>query len=81
MYIGAILPFEAWGSGDLGLSPWRLVVLFILVLILRRLPALLALYKIIPSLRNLKEATFVGYFVRGDSSCAVTAVRSALCRD
>lgn len=41
---------------------WRLFVLAILVLLLRRLPVVLALYKFIPAIRTWREAVFTGWF-------------------
>jgi len=41
---------------------WRVIVLAILILILRRMPAILALYKWIPDIKTLREAAFVGWF-------------------
>ncbi|KAI9323678.1 Sodium/hydrogen exchanger family-domain-containing protein [Dichotomocladium elegans] len=43
-------------------SIWRLVVLAILVLLLRRLPSTLLLYKITPAILDWKEALFAGWF-------------------
>lgn len=47
---------------DLGITPWRLVVLCIGVLFLRRIPAILALYKLVPEISSWKEALFCGHF-------------------
>jgi sodium/hydrogen antiporter len=41
---------------------YRLVGLGILVLILRRLPFLLALHKMIPQIENIQQAVFIGFF-------------------
>ncbi|KAK7061109.1 hypothetical protein VNI00_000845 [Paramarasmius palmivorus] len=43
LYIGAWLPFETWHSETLGTDVWRLIVLFVVVLTLRRIPAILFL--------------------------------------
>ena len=45
IYIGAWMPFETFTNHELTLVPWRLVVIGLLVLLLRRLPIILALYK------------------------------------
>lgn len=42
--------------------PWRLIVIGLLVLILRRLPAVVALYKWIPDVKTFREALFSGHF-------------------
>lgn len=44
------------------LAVWRLIVLTIGVLTIRRLPIILALYKWIPDVKTLREAAFVGWF-------------------
>ncbi|KII92097.1 hypothetical protein PLICRDRAFT_36884 [Plicaturopsis crispa FD-325 SS-3] len=62
VYIGAWLPFDSFNTPELGLVPWRLVVLFIVILALRRIPSLLILYKFIPEISSWKEALFSGHF-------------------
>ncbi|KAJ3900872.1 hypothetical protein F5879DRAFT_992479 [Lentinula edodes] len=41
---------------------WRLIVIAILVLLFRRLPAVVALYKWIPDIKTFREAIFTGHF-------------------
>lgn len=60
IYIGAIIPFEDFNH--FGLTPWRLVVITILILLFRRLPVILALYKWIPDIKTFREALFSGWF-------------------
>ncbi|KZV73094.1 hypothetical protein PENSPDRAFT_318780 [Peniophora sp. CONT] len=62
IYIGAWLPFDQFNEPELGVTPWRLVVLFIAVLFLRRIPSLLLLYRWIPEIRSWREALFTGHF-------------------
>lgn len=62
VYIGAWTPFNDFDSSALTLSPWRLVVIAILVLLLRRLPIMIALYKWIPDIKTFREAAFCGHF-------------------
>lgn len=62
VYIGAWLPFTSFNSPELGITPWRLVVCFIVILILRRIPVLLVLYKWVPEIDGWKEALFSGHF-------------------
>ncbi|KAF8519669.1 Sodium/hydrogen exchanger family-domain-containing protein [Gautieria morchelliformis] len=62
IYIGAWLPFASYNSPELGITPWRLVVLFLCLLALRRLPSLLILYKWVPDIRDWREAVFAGHF-------------------
>ncbi|PWN28390.1 hypothetical protein BDZ90DRAFT_264309 [Jaminaea rosea] len=61
-FAGAAVPFATFNLPDLGITPWRLIVLAVLVLLLRRLPPMLLFYKAIPALRDVSEAAFVGYF-------------------
>lgn len=64
MYIGAILPWSDFNdpTGS-GITWGRLVGLGFLVLVFRRLPAILALYKLMPGVcADWKEALFMGYF-------------------
>ncbi|KAG9002488.1 hypothetical protein FRB94_003848 [Tulasnella sp. JGI-2019a] len=63
IYIGAWIPFKDFNQiANFSITPWRLVVLSILILIFRRLPAIVALYKWIPDIKNLREAVFSGHF-------------------
>ncbi|ORX36017.1 Sodium/hydrogen exchanger family-domain-containing protein [Kockovaella imperatae] len=60
LYIGAILPWAQFS--EFNLTPWRLVVLGILVMICRRLPWVLALSHFIPTLPTWRESLFAGFF-------------------
>ncbi|KDQ53540.1 hypothetical protein JAAARDRAFT_39225 [Jaapia argillacea MUCL 33604] len=62
VYIGAWMPFTAFNSPELGIVPWRLVVVFLAILALRRIPSLLVLYKWVPEITSWKEALFSGHF-------------------
>ncbi|KAF9201230.1 hypothetical protein BGZ49_008543 [Haplosporangium sp. Z 27] len=62
VYIGASIPFHSFGDSSLDLSVWRLVVLAILILVLRRLPFVMALKPFIPALTTYREAAFAGWF-------------------
>lgn len=64
IYIGAIIPWDAYNTGgtSLGISPWRIVVLGITVLVLRRLPGVFALQKAIPAVTSVTDAAFAGWF-------------------
>lgn len=61
-YIGAWLPWKDFSSPSIGISPWRLVVFSISILFLRRFPAILALYKCVPQIKNWKQALLCGHF-------------------
>ncbi|KAJ6527033.1 Sodium/hydrogen exchanger family-domain-containing protein [Mycena capillaripes] len=62
VYIGAWMPFESFNSPELGISPWRLIVLFIAILALRRIPSVLLLYRWVPEITTWREALFTGHF-------------------
>lgn len=62
VYIGAIIPWGDFGNVDLGLTPWRLVVIAILILIFRRLPILIILKPVMPAMKTYREAIFSGWF-------------------
>jgi sodium/hydrogen antiporter len=62
VFVGAWTPFNDFDDDVLSLKPWRLVVIAILVLLLRRLPPMIALYKWIPDVKNFREALFSGHF-------------------
>lgn len=62
IFIGAWMPFSAFSNAELTLSVWRLIVIAILVLLLRRLPIILALYRWIPDVKTFREAVFSGHF-------------------
>ena len=62
IYIGAWLDFKAFNSPALGITPWRLVTLFLCIAAFRRIPALLALYKWVPEIKTWREALFTGHF-------------------
>ncbi|KAI8979977.1 Sodium/hydrogen exchanger family-domain-containing protein [Pilobolus umbonatus] len=62
IYIGAIIPWSDFGNADIGLSPWRLVVMAILILLFRRLPIMLLMKPVMPALKTYREALFSGWF-------------------
>ncbi|KAH8698089.1 Sodium/hydrogen exchanger family-domain-containing protein [Phaeosphaeriaceae sp. PMI808] len=64
MYIGAVLPWDEFNQPDItGITYGRLLALGILVLLLRRIPAMMAIYKLMPNtVKSWREALFMGYF-------------------
>ncbi|CAF3449903.1 unnamed protein product [Fusarium graminearum] len=64
MYIGAILPWESFHDPTgTGITLPRLFGLGFLVLVFRRLPAILTYYKAMPAVcKSWKDALFMGYF-------------------
>lgn len=63
IYIGAIMPWSDFSSDVTGITPGRLVALGVLILLLRRIPAIMVIYKAMPNtIKNWREALFMGYF-------------------
>lgn len=62
VFVGAWMPFGDFSDAALTLSVWRLIVIAILVLLLRRLPIMMVLYKWIPDVKTFREAIFSGHF-------------------
>ncbi|KAF1815421.1 hypothetical protein P152DRAFT_374273, partial [Eremomyces bilateralis CBS 781.70] len=62
VYFGTIIPWEQFNTDILGIHPWQLIVLGLLVLFFRRIPIMLALKPVIPDLKTWREALFAGHF-------------------
>ncbi|WFD30924.1 hypothetical protein MSPP1_001950 [Malassezia sp. CBS 17886] len=62
IYIGTQMPWHSFNDQTINLSVWRLIVLSILVLLLKRIPIVIALWKFIPDIKTFHEALFSGYF-------------------
>ncbi|KAF9240279.1 Sodium/hydrogen exchanger family-domain-containing protein [Melanogaster broomeanus] len=62
VYVGAWMPFESFSNETLTLSVRRLIAIAILILIFKRLPIMIALYKFIPDVKTFREALFSGHF-------------------
>ncbi|OAQ98660.1 hypothetical protein LLEC1_02615 [Akanthomyces lecanii] len=64
MYIGTIMPWSEFNDpAGTGLTYGRLMLLGILVILFRRIPAIFLTYKLMPAVcTNWKEALFMGYF-------------------
>ncbi|SCV05332.1 LANO_0H05160g1_1 [Lachancea nothofagi CBS 11611] len=62
VYFGAIIPWQQFNDAELGLNAWRLIILGIVVITLRRIPAVLAFKTMIPDIKSWREAIFVGHF-------------------
>lgn len=62
VYFGSVVPWADFNNKELGLDVWRLIVIAILILLFRRIPAMLALSPLIPDIRNWREALFCGHF-------------------
>lgn len=62
VYFGTIIPWDQYNAPAYGLEPWRLVVIAILVIFFRRIPAMMALKPFIPDIKTWREALFAGHF-------------------
>lgn len=62
IFVGAWIPFADFNNHELTLSVWRLFVIAILILLLRRLPIIIVLYRWIPDIKTFREAVFTGHF-------------------
>lgn len=61
MWYGAVCPWQRFLANDV-VPISRLVALGILVLLLRRLPWVLAVHRRIPQIKQVRQAVFVGFF-------------------
>ncbi|KAG7193540.1 uncharacterized protein KQ657_000609 [Scheffersomyces spartinae] len=62
VYFGAIVPWDDFNNHALGLDVWRLCILAIVVIFLRRIPAVLAFKPFTPDIKTWREALFCGHF-------------------
>lgn len=62
IYLGASLPWDSYNGSLEGLSYGNLILIGFLLLLLRRLPAVLLLSRFIPAIKTLREALFAGWF-------------------
>ncbi|OBA22308.1 putative Na+/H+ antiporter [Metschnikowia bicuspidata var. bicuspidata NRRL YB-4993] len=62
VYFGAIVPWEDFNNSAIGLDVWRLIVLAIVIIFLRRIPGIMALKPFIPDIKTWREALFCGHF-------------------
>lgn len=91
VYFGAIVPWQDFNNSLLGLDVWRLVVLAVVIIFLRRIPPVMALKPVTPDIKTWREALFCGHFgpigvgavfaallARKELEAHYTAVESAL---
>lgn len=62
VYFGSIIPWSSYNRPDWGITPWRLVVISVMVILFRRIPIMLALKPVIPDIKTWREALFAGHF-------------------
>ncbi|MBW0490709.1 hypothetical protein O181_030424 [Austropuccinia psidii MF-1] len=61
LVLGALMPIDAWNDGKL-LTPAKLALSGVMILVFRRLPAIMCFYRWIPAVLDWKEAMFFGHF-------------------
>lgn len=61
MWYGAVCPWQSFVANNV-ISIGRLIPLGLLILLVRRPPFILGLYKKIPQIDGIKQATFMGFF-------------------
>ncbi|KAI0472314.1 Sodium/hydrogen exchanger family-domain-containing protein [Xylaria cf. heliscus] len=61
MWYGAVCPWQIFVANNV-ISIRRLIPLALLILLIRRPPFILGLYKKIPQIDGIKQATFMGFF-------------------
>lgn len=59
VYFGAIIPWERFTEQ---MNAWKLLACLMLILLLRRIPIVLAMHHWTPDIRNYREALFSGHF-------------------
>lgn len=62
IFLGAMMPFGSWVDPDTTLNIWRLFVVAILTLLLKRIPIMVGLWKYVPDIKTFRDALFVGHF-------------------
>ena len=62
VYFGSIIPWNDFNNSALGLEVWRLIILAVVIIFLRRFPAVMALKPVTPDIKSWREALFCGHF-------------------
>jgi len=62
VYFGSIIPWAEFNKPSWGITPWRLVVIALFVILFRRIPVMVALKPLIPDIKTWREALFAGHF-------------------
>ena len=62
VYLGSIIPWEQYNNPVIGLTPWKLVIIAIFVVLFRRIPVMMLLKPLIPDIKTWREALFAGHF-------------------
>jgi sodium/hydrogen antiporter len=59
VYFGAIIPWESFTAQ---INAWNMLACLVLILLLRRIPIVIAMHHWIPDIHNYREALFSGHF-------------------
>ncbi|KAH0558531.1 hypothetical protein GP486_004812 [Trichoglossum hirsutum] len=62
VYFGSIIPWSQFNLPEMGVTPWRLAVIAIFVVLFRRIPIMLMLKPLIPDIKTWRESLFAGHF-------------------
>ncbi|MCJ1375178.1 hypothetical protein MMC20_006412 [Loxospora ochrophaea] len=62
VFLGSVIPWQQYNVPELGITPWKLVVIAIFVIFFRRIPVMMLLKPIIPDVKTWREALFAGHF-------------------
>ncbi|KAL7331196.1 hypothetical protein PS15p_203420 [Mucor circinelloides] len=62
VYIGLTIPWTSFNNPDTQITVWTLAGLATSVLLFRRLPSIMALYRYIPAIEDWRQAMFAGWF-------------------
>ncbi|KAK9459468.1 Cation/H+ exchanger [Lipomyces oligophaga] len=62
VYFGSIVPWDMFNAVDIGLSAWKLVLLALILLAVRRIPIICALKPFVRDIHTWREALFCGHF-------------------
>ncbi|GMM30442.1 hypothetical protein DAMA08_031870 [Martiniozyma asiatica (nom. inval.)] len=61
-YFGSIIPWQEFNNDILGLDCWRLIIVALVIIFLRRIPISLIVQFFCPDIKGWREALFVGHF-------------------
>lgn len=64
VYVGSTIPWSSLQDVTTEITVWRLIVCAVLILLLRRLPVVLALMKFIPAIKTYREGKILQLFER-----------------
>ncbi|AOA64036.1 Na+/H+ antiporter [Komagataella phaffii CBS 7435] len=62
VYFGSIIPWEDYNNASIGTPIWRLILIALVIIFLRRIPGMLMLKPVTPDVKTWREALFCGHF-------------------